>query len=475
MRICFLFLSFFISVCFSSQIQEDKTLLLQKGYEALVANPKRSEETALYILHNVPDQRSQQEAKLILIKSLYYQNDISRMLEQINTDSSDSDPESLITVSSIIYSLGINKGYYFENTSKNKFTHSFIKLYSSLDKKDKKNSMLLLKDLISKTTIKNRFALREFWIKAFEEIDKDQFRTFRQEVRKLMAIYKDDDEFRLMNILFSLKERAIVEARINLEKIESDSLEYSPNKYLKRRYYETLSQLYFDENNKVEYIKTKEKRNEINKEIEAEITKGRSLWFASVQRQNKEHTENVIQKSKSILWGIGASFIILVITLTIRLSQLKSRQKQFRLFQKKIESFSVKKNSQNIISEKTENLLLTRLNKFELTKEYLKPDISLQSLAKKLDTNTKYLSETINTHKQKNFNLYINELRVNYVLLKLKDEKIYRNYKIKYLADESGFSSHSLFASIFKSVTGMSPMLYIKFLNENEDDNEDGF
>jgi len=99
----------------------------------------------------------------------------------------------------------------------------------------------------------------------------------------------------------------------------------------------------------------------------------------------------------------------------------------------------------------------------------LKIPMIVQSLAKKLETNTKYLSEAINNHKQKNFNAYINELRINYIIGKLKNKPIYRSYKIKYLAEESGFSTHSAFAAVFKSVTGMSPANYIQLLKQKEE------
>ena len=45
---------------------------------------------------------------------------------------------------------------------------------------------------------------------------------------------------------------------------------------------------------------------------------------------------------------------------------------------------------------------------------FLNKDFSLAILAGQLDTNTKYLSEIINSHYHMNFNTYINRLRINY-------------------------------------------------------------
>ncbi|WP_027384560.1 helix-turn-helix domain-containing protein [Epilithonimonas caeni] len=115
-----------------------------------------------------------------------------------------------------------------------------------------------------------------------------------------------------------------------------------------------------------------------------------------------------------------------------------------------------------VIPDKTISFLLEKLEKFESNNEYLDPAISLNLLAENLNTNTKYLSEIINTYKNKNFHSYINELRINYIISKLKNDPVYLKYKVSHLAQEAGFSSHSLFSTVFKQVTGHSPASFIK-------------
>ena len=90
--------------------------------------------------------------------------------------------------------------------------------------------------------------------------------------------------------------------------------------------------------------------------------------------------------------------------------------------------------------------------------------MSLANLAVELETNTKYLSEIINTYKDKNFNAYINELRIKYITHLLSTDSSYLQYKISYIAEIGGFTSHSAFTNIFKSVTGMSPNEYLQTL-----------
>lgn len=102
------------------------------------------------------------------------------------------------------------------------------------------------------------------------------------------------------------------------------------------------------------------------------------------------------------------------------------------------------------IPEKTEKMILAKLEIFETSKDLRDPNLSLATLAKKMNTNSKYLSEIINKHKEKNFNNYLNDLRVNYIVEKLKNHPEYLQYKTSYLAEESGFTSRTTFTTIFK-------------------------
>lgn len=120
------------------------------------------------------------------------------------------------------------------------------------------------------------------------------------------------------------------------------------------------------------------------------------------------------------------------------------------------------------IPHDTEKLILSKLKRFESTTRFTSKDISLAVLAGQFDTNTKYLSEIINAHYNVNFNTYINKLRINYLVEKLKSDSNYMNYKISYLAEDCGFASHSSFATVFKSITGISPVTFIELLKEEK-------
>jgi len=118
-----------------------------------------------------------------------------------------------------------------------------------------------------------------------------------------------------------------------------------------------------------------------------------------------------------------------------------------------------------IDDEKIEEILL-KINKLEEKQYYLRQDCTLPNMAKKLKTNTSYLSKIINTHLNKSFSTYINELRINYVVIELKNSKRLRSYSIKGVAEEIGYKNGDSFARAFKASTGITPSVYIKKIKE---------
>jgi len=109
-----------------------------------------------------------------------------------------------------------------------------------------------------------------------------------------------------------------------------------------------------------------------------------------------------------------------------------------------------------------EQEILGKLKQFENAAKFTNPKLTIATLAVQFKTNTTYLSEIINRDKGKNFNSYINELRINYICNKIYAHPEYLNYKISYLAESCGFNSHSAFTTVFKNVTGISPSAFLK-------------
>lgn len=120
------------------------------------------------------------------------------------------------------------------------------------------------------------------------------------------------------------------------------------------------------------------------------------------------------------------------------------------------------------IPEETHQKILEELRKFEESEMFLQNNITLVDLSSEINVNTKYLSYVLNNDIGKDFNKFINECRIHYILDRLHTVREYRLYKLSVLAEECGFSSHSKFSSVFKSVTNLTPSAFIKFLNEEE-------
>lgn len=119
------------------------------------------------------------------------------------------------------------------------------------------------------------------------------------------------------------------------------------------------------------------------------------------------------------------------------------------------------------ISNSTVNALLSKLEEFEKSDLYLKKNINLNYLANFLESNHRYVSETIRDHKEKTFSNYINDLRIDYITKVLYNEPKFRSYKISYLAEVCGFSSREVFAAAFKKRNNISPSYFIENLKDN--------
>lgn len=119
------------------------------------------------------------------------------------------------------------------------------------------------------------------------------------------------------------------------------------------------------------------------------------------------------------------------------------------------EPLATAENKMPLSSEK--KLFRAAQKKVSSEKLYLNKDLNLKSLAKILGTNHSYLSSCINTCSNKNYNQWINDFRVDYLL-----EQIHSGKKLSDLANEAGFSSTDAFYRNFKRKTNLTPSEYLK-------------
>ncbi|AXT61567.1 helix-turn-helix domain-containing protein [Aquimarina sp. AD10] len=127
-----------------------------------------------------------------------------------------------------------------------------------------------------------------------------------------------------------------------------------------------------------------------------------------------------------------------------------------------------KKAKEVVIDDEKVALILKGLDRLEEKEYFLHTDCTLGAMAKRVKINTTYLSKIINIHKEKSFNEYINDLRIEYVLQRLQTDKKFRSFSITSIASEIGYKSDNSFTKHFKAKTGLNPSFYIKEIEKLE-------
>jgi len=187
---------------------------------------------------------------------------------------------------------------------------------------------------------------------------------------------------------------------------------------------------------------------------------------------------NKIEKEKSrklirvVLGVILTLFLTALFILLIR-RKLKQLKESYRnLVKKNIELDEVNKKLHDceirpkkkikLENIKQEDAIIKKLNElFRKDEVFTNPNLSLKSLADKLQTNTSYLSAAVNSRFNCNLPTLINQYRVDKARKMLVAEE-YKHYCVEGIATEVGFKSRTVFYHSFKSITGLSPSLYIE-------------
>jgi len=278
-------------------------------------------------------------------------------------------------------------------------------------------------------------------------------------------------------------------ANNQLEKALS-KIEKLPFNALKFRIYESLSKNYLALHNDEKYHEYNKLYIDLKTKIDASTKEGIRYIVKLAESSQNKNIEFQKQNQFKRFWVLTLIISLIIIGLIIYFLVLRSKnkelKKQFEFFEKQkkrektipehiqvLKENNILSSDKNIekdsnkISKEKETEILQKLEEWEESDQYLSKSMSLSMLSAQMGVNTKYLSEVINNNKGKNFNGYINELRINHIAHLLKTDSTYLNYKVSYLAEFSGFSSHSAFTTIFKSVTGMSPNAYIQEITKS--------
>ncbi|WP_103072321.1 helix-turn-helix domain-containing protein [Aquimarina sediminis] len=207
--------------------------------------------------------------------------------------------------------------------------------------------------------------------------------------------------------------------------------------------------------------------NKIIKDYETpELLREKEILIKSMSNQNSTY--------KSFIVGLLIVLTIVSLLFIYQYRKKKLYHLRFENLLKKKNSILIEKKDYTNISTTTSNdigippelvkTILNKLHKFEENLDFTKQNITTNTLAKEFNTNSKYLSKIINTHRQKSFTQYINDLRVEYVMKKLRIDSKFQNYTIKAIAKEIGFSNTQSFSTYFYKKNGIYPSFFIKEL-----------
>ncbi len=277
----------------------------------------------------------------------------------------------------------------------------------------------------------------------------------------------------IANVYVELKDYK--KALLHYKKAE-EIAEKSDYSALKQEVYTSFMEFYKKTDSK-KYIIYNEKNLKI---VKAENDNKKMIADDIIKSIRKSHQDSQTQYQKNTFIFIGICIFVILITILLYIFKRKQDYKKIKAFidngntvpTMETEIESKKEASKEYMSEATENAILENIKEFENAHSFLNKTLSLNSVASELNVNHRYLSYVINKHKSKDFAGYINELRINYIVDRLKNDPDYLKYKISYLADQAGFASHSRFTITFKKITGVSPLTFITYLQNNTNKEE---
>ncbi len=318
--------------------------------------------------------------------------------------------------------------------------------------------------------------------------DKKNFTTARDSLSIAIEEFKINDDRANLSMAYFFygktltalgKEKEAIAAHIKVDEIFEEISEIMPNN---RENYEILINYYKkldDKDNQLKYIQ------QLITVDSVLHTNYRYLMKAVVQNYDtprllseKQEIIDSLETGKKTSYTIIsilaiASLLLFVLWLINRRRQKQYKQRFEELYYKQDahkkeenQTVSHKEKTKLAIPEESIKEVLNKLAIFENELGFIQPDLSINFLAKRFGTNSKYLSKIINTYKKKSFNQYINDLRINQSIIKLKEDAKFRNYTIKAIAQEIGFNTTDAFSKAFYKQNGIHPSYFIKELEK---------
>ena len=347
-------------------------------------------------------------------------------------------------------------------------------------KKTKEVSPLISEGLQASADDKNFYIERSYFYKLsgilayLGENDKEALYDFNI---ALAGIEKKSD-FTNASLIYYLKGKILLRNHrenegINyLEKVDSIFLERNFAHPSVREAFELFITHYKDKNdNKKELYYT-------NQLLQFDRVMHNDFKYLSDKIRKEYDTNDLLESKKrlesSAIYGYviaGISFGALLL-ISARYYKVRKGAKKYQIVSDPMLGKENHKDTVSIkLSKLPENLtdeILEKLEIMERNKFYLEKGLTQNQLAKRLKTNTAYLSAVINEYKGANFNMYINSLRIDYAKEMLRTSAQWRKYSIDTIADECGFSTRPKFSTIFIELTALTPSEFIQKISDED-------
>lgn len=243
-------------------------------------------------------------------------------------------------------------------------------------------------------------------------------------------------------------------------------------------YYESQN----DKDNQLKYIKQLVKAdsvyNQSYKHLIGQIHKEYETKDL-LQTQKQLERSLFVQKNKVVIISVFAGLLFVISVFVYMFQQKKAKRKAQELIreietikQAEVIPFEPEKtiHKSQLIKDETAQKIVNKLDIFEEQKKFRKSDISLEKLAKEFKTNPAYLSNVINTYKNKSFSDYTNGLRIDFFFSEItnnSDSDFFR-FSIEGIAKDLGFNNSVAFSRAFKKQKGTNPSVFLKELRKRK-------
>lgn len=232
------------------------------------------------------------------------------------------------------------------------------------------------------------------------------------------------------------------------------------------RFENALSKLFFLEKNYYQAYKHLIASDSISNkyntsEVSEKIVALEMQYQIQEEKLQKETKEKLLldEKNKNIILFLFVSILSFFLFIVIWLLVI-SKRKNMILLQQNIEGLKHQKNSTHNVKNNLYSELIEKVEfEMEENKVYSDSKLTLDFLAKKMQTNRSYLSEAINNYYELSFSQWINEKRIFHAKEMLVSSD-FDQYSIEGISSMVGFSSISAFNSNFKKITGLTPSFF---------------